>query len=141
MEEKLIRLIHKQHYDWRKNRFQSLAFRNSSQNRGISVISKRCILDSGKTVCDHIRQYYSGITSDPPIFWEFSSTILPNTCTLEQQTSTTGDICHYNIVGLPDQKARQLIKQVPLEEFRICEEGGGNRPLTLDDLKEDNLRQ
>ena len=105
-----IRLISTELYDHKLGRFQSTAFTNSS-SRGISIIDKECIHESGACTCDHIRKYYQSIAGEPPVFWQFSTDILPDHCRLEQQDTPSGDHCHYNILGLTDRQAKRLFKE------------------------------
>ena len=134
---RLIRILNVKHYDPRKKRFTSVAFKPST-NGGISVFNKECVLEQKRTICSHIREYYPPPTSnDPPVFWEFEEQILPDECELEQQTSKSGDCCHYNINKLSDKKARKLFvnrqKEHQLSEFKICE-NGESRTVVLEDF-------
>lgn len=130
---KLVRILNVLHYDQRKQRFTSLAFKNSTGG-GISVIHKECVTEQSPSICQHIRQFYPPPTSsEPPIFWEFDQAVLADGCQLEQQTSPTGDVCHYNILNLPDKTARALIVQQPLQAFQICT-NGQERSLQMEDL-------
>ena len=120
---RLIRIINVVHYDHRKQRFASLAFKNSTGG-GISVISQECILEQGRTVCHHIKTFYPPPTSsEPAIFWALEENSLPTGYRLEQQPSTSSDICHYNIEGVADKSARALMIRCQLHEFQICENG------------------
>lgn len=131
-----IRIIHKMHYDHRKQNFKSLAFKNSSVSKGISVISKNCIEESGKHVCEHISEFYitNHTASIPPIYWQFSLEHLPG-CLFKQYPSNSGDECHGDIVGLQDSAARTLLKNNAINGFNICTDGGFVRPLDLSDLE------
>lgn len=130
-----IRLLHKNHYDSRKRRFKSLAFKNSNQT-GISVISQCCIEQLNSKICDHVTTYYKTVTGTPAIFWIFSKQILSSNCTLVQQNTNTGDTCHYNIMGLSDREAKNIFIKISLEEFQICDNIGNSRVLTLSDLQD-----
>ena len=130
---KVVRILNIAHYDARKQRFTSLAFKNSSSG-GISVVSKACIQEQERTVCQHIEHFYPPPTSSiPPIFWEFNEQQLPTGYSLAQETSPSGDICHYNIEGVADKSAREMLLQVKLSDLQICELGQA-RQLTLTDL-------
>ncbi len=50
-----------------------------------------------------------------------------------QKTSDTGDECHHNIVGLSDREARNALKDAPIDEMMVCE-NGTHRPLTISDI-------
>jgi hypothetical protein len=130
---KFVCILNAVHYDVRKQRFTSLAFKNSTSG-GISVIHKECILDENRTPCQHIKKFYPPPTSSqPPIFWVFDKAVLPTGATAEQQTTPTGDVCHYNLLGVSDKTARELLLQQSLAEFQICE-NGESRPLIESDL-------
>ena len=131
----LIRLISKIHFDRNKDRFKSLAFKNSSLSRGggISVIKEECILERSKSICSHIRRYYHQTVGEPYIFWEIPSDALPSSSyELEEQTSTSGDECHHNIQGISDQQARGIFMAVRISDLQICQ-NHDHRPLTLQD--------
>src|SRR5436190_4011842 len=124
-----IRLIHQRHYDPDEQRFRSVAFRPSTDGSGISVIDADCILRSSASICEHIRRFYPDVSGTPAIFWDIDPEVLPENCQLAQQTSLTGDECHYNLKGLSKEEARAIFKEVPLTEFKICTETGEYRPL------------
>lgn len=135
-----IRILNKRHYDRRLRRFNSLTFKNTGVNPGISIISRECIFQSGKTICQHIRKYYGGIASEPPIFWYFSTEILSTNYELEQEDSLTGDVCHYNIKGVTNKQAKRLFMKFAnkLETFKICNNNNndeGHRTLTREDVE------
>jgi len=97
-----------------------VAFKNSSDGSGISVISSSCIEKKTKNICKHIKKYYSSIVNTPIIFWKINSNTLPTCCGFVQSPSTTGDECHHNIENLPDKEARKIIKNQFPSNFRIC---------------------
>lgn len=126
-----IRLVKRVHFDQNKSRFTSPAFEPSSDGSGISVISISCILDQGKSICDHIREFYKQGQWEPYIFWRFSTDILPNGCELVSYPVENGDMCHCNLVGLPKNTARQIFRQYSsdLSHFWICD-GDSYKALT-----------
>jgi hypothetical protein len=76
-----IRIIHRDHYDPDRGRFQSLAFKPSRDGSGISVIDVNCILQIGLSICEHIGKYYQSVAgSTPHIFWNINSKMLPEKC-------------------------------------------------------------
>jgi hypothetical protein len=97
-----------------------MAFRNSSNDGGISVISSPCVIELTGNVCDHIRRYYPTVGGHPIIFWEFEENILPEGYSLEKETSDSGDVCHHNIKGVSDSQAGKIIKGLSVEEFSHC---------------------
>ena len=132
-----IRLVSPRYFDRQKQRFQSWAFQNSSENRGggISLIEKDCIVaGTSPSICEHVRRYYESTAGDVVIFWEVPSD-LPAGARLEQKTTDSGDSCHYNLRDLSDNQAKQYFKSAApsLEGFRICD-GDHHRELTLEDI-------
>ena len=126
-----IRLIHIKHWDRKRQRFQSLAFKSSTDN-GISVIETECIADRGRAICEHVRTYYSVVAGEPVIFWEVPDDVYDG-CEFVQETTDTGDDCHYNIVGLAKQRARSAIISALVSHFQICDDLGQHHPLTVQD--------
>lgn len=117
-----IRLLHRRHYDYRRKRFTSVAFKNTGENPGISIIDCGCILNSNGSICSHIREYYQKTAGEPPIYWRFNTEILPPDIELVQEDSPSGDRCHYNIRGLTDKNARKFFKKYnfDLSLFKTC---------------------
>lgn len=131
-----IRILNALHYDPRKQRFTSLALKNSTGG-GISVIHEECVMAQNRTPCQHIGYYYPPPTSSqPPIFWSFNEAILPTGFTVEQQTTQSGDVCHYNLLGVSDKAARDLLIRQRLADFQICEDEM-SRPLLAADFTKD----
>ena len=130
---KFIRILNAIHYDPRKQRFTSLAFKNSTGG-GISVIHQECVLAQNRTPCQHIAQFYPPPTSSqPPLFWAFDEAALLTSFIAEQQTTTSGDVCHYNLLGVSDKAARELLIRQSLVDFQICDNDMA-RPLTVADF-------
>jgi hypothetical protein len=98
-----------------------------------------CIELSGKRICEHIcehiKEYYdSSISGASPIFWIILDEIIPNTAVKQQQTSPSGDRCHYNIFNWDRDDQRKLFKKFDLSDFRICANGDGDRVLLRSDI-------
>lgn len=132
----LVRIIHQRHFDPHLGRFQSLAFRPSSQNAGISTFTADCAMDVSGAICAHIAGYYPNVSGDPPIFWQFDSGILPAHHLLDATPSDTGDVCHRDILKLSRGEAERVFKdhgRFP-DAFHICDQNGNHRPLTRPDL-------
>jgi hypothetical protein len=121
------------HFDHDSGQFRSLAFKPSAG--GISVIDEGCVSNSGSPICSHIRRFYpANISGEPPVFWRLPKEAYSAEGTrLEQETTPSGDHCHFNLFGLTTGRARQIIKAAPLAEFSICAPEGV-RPLDADDL-------
>ena len=120
-----VRLLHPKHYSYKRKRFVSLAFKNSGEVPGISIIDCECLFRTTDTICDHIRKYYRITAGEPPIYWRFDTGILPGNFKLEQEDSPAGDECHYNIRGITDKAAKSLFKNYwdKLHLFKICKNG------------------
>jgi len=131
-----IRLIKGKYFDRKLQRFQSLAFRNSSTKRGkgISVIQQECISGTGATKCAHVERYYHQNFDEPYIYWDIPKDILPSECEFDQETTASGDECHYNIRRLSNSAAKTIFKGIPITTFKICENSHA-RFLTLGDCQ------
>ena len=117
----LIRIIQASyHFDWKRKRFKSTAFSSSSRDGAVSAIDKSCIIQTGNTICSHIRRYYGRLADESPIFFEHLDDILPDGCTIEKIPSTTGDKCHVNIKGISKRQARRIAKELEIEDYSIC---------------------
>ena len=130
-----VRFFTKHQWDNRLGRFSSVAFRNSSNNTGISVIDRKCAIDCNRTICAHILAYYSPPAEHPIIFWSFDKSLLPSEVVVQQSNSSSGDICHYNIIGFTDKQARSFMiaNTKDLQSISICVDGQ-ERPIERRDL-------
>lgn len=59
--------------------------------------------------------------------------MIPNEVEPRQETTKTGDLCHYNLVGWTNGSARAAFKSADIQAFEICD-AGAPRPLTLEDM-------
>ena len=132
-----IRILNPIHYDYVKKRFNSTAFRESSAGHGggYSVVSVDCIDAGGRTICEHLRTYYAETGGTAPVYWRFSTRVLPDGYQLEQETSPTQDDCHYNIRYLRRKDAERVFKAetANLSGVSICD-GMDARQATFDEL-------
>ena len=136
----LVRWLHRDRFDPRKNRFTRVAFRNSGNDGGISVSECACIhrLSSarGNEICEHARTRYldrgSRTVSDPPIYWRFDTSILPRSSVVTLDP-TNDDPCHSNITGISDDECSVLLQSHGLSDFLICD-GANPRMLLRSDL-------
>ena len=115
-----IRIIHPKHYDRKRNRFTSLALRPSS-NGGVSTIDPDCVSELEKSICGHIREYYTGIHGDPIIFCILDQTFYAG-CEIGTEPSGSGDICHRDIFDKLLKDCKRYIKSKSADEFYICDE-------------------
>ena len=98
------------------------------------MIHQECVLAQNQTPCQHIAQFYPPPTSSqPPLFWAFDEAALLTGFTAEQQTTESGDVCHYNLLGVSDKAARDLLIRQSLVDFQICHNDMA-RPLTVADF-------
>jgi hypothetical protein len=55
-----------------------------------------------------------------------------------KKRSLSGDDCHTNIKGLDDNEklemAQRIVRNVPLNRFRICDDTTGTRQLKIEDM-------
>jgi len=98
------------------------------------VIEANCIIQQGVRICEHLEKYYKSVSGIPPIFWNLDSKILPEKCEFIQKTSESGDVCHYNLVGLSAKESSDIFKQQHLSVFSICRSDGNYQPLKISDL-------
>lgn len=130
-----VRLIAKSHWHKDKRRFVSVAFRNSSGNSGISVFDRECAEKRSGSICQHVNRYYTPPADHTAVFWCFNTSLLPDGVQLIQSDSSSGDDCHYNIIGLSNHNASAFFKNYSstLALFTICDDGQ-ERILTAQDL-------
>lgn len=129
-----IRLVHPKHYDARTRKFKNLAFKNSSDGSGASVILEACGAAASGSICAHIRRHYPGIGGEPPVFWPFDDSVLPAGHVIEQDTSDAGDDCHHVVKGVTNGTLkRNFVDKWELSDLAICD-NGTYRPLTAADV-------
>ncbi len=136
-----IRIFHSDDFDHTAGTFTDVALLKSSDG-GISVVDVECVHASGEAICAHIRAYYQnpGPASEPPIYLELPPEYLPGKCEFVRRRSWRGDECHTLIKGLSHDEMLELAKtvrrNVPLNRYSICDEHGGARELTIEDMNE-----
>ena len=130
----LVLLLHISHYDERLGRFRSECFERSGDGTGISVIDAECSIETTGSICAHARAFYGKIAWQPPIFWRFDEAILPAGSWLDAVPSDTGDMCHRNIEGLSNGRAKKFFKRQENPIFYICDDDQF-RPLTANDIQ------
>lgn len=129
-----IRLLNvSHHYDARRRRFASLAFRPSSDGSGISVVERDCAEEHSGTICSHIRTHYASTAGTPVVFWAIPQEQIPDECNFVHSVSGTDLWCHYDLTGWKKSHAEKTIKRVPIEDAQICTDDGV-RALSFDDL-------
>ena len=135
----VVRWLHRNRFDPRKNRFDRVAFRNSGNGGGVSISECDCVYKlgyaAGSEICEHAREAYlkRGIraVSDPPIYWKFDTSCLPDG-SLIIPDPTGYDPCHSNIMHISDDDCSSLLKSKTLSDFRICGENGPRELLRSD---------
>lgn len=89
----------------------------------------------GTTICNHIRTFYATVAGEPIVFWPFDSSILGNRAILTNRESNTGDVCHYDIENLKDNKAKGIFKDhAKSDRFLICNVDD-DEPFTIEKIK------
>lgn len=94
-------------------------------------------------MCDHISRFYSRFFPEPAVYWVFEDSILeppiPNpdqhpVPDILPSPSETGDLCHKNIFGLSDDRAKQIFYDTcnPPEEHLVLCYGGTAQPFNWD---------
>ena len=125
----LIKLLHPRNWDTQKGRFQSLVFRPSDDG-GISVFCEVCATNTSGCVCVHAKKFYQSVTNDPPIYWMFDSGILPKNCLIVETPSTTGDLCHRDIINISRKSSEKFFKYhfrsncLDMDKLTICSSQG-----------------
>lgn len=98
-----IHLVHPRKYNVKEKKWTRAAFRN---NKGsLSIIGCNCVEDSGLSLCEHIRKFYgafTGIASDPPVFWQFDTEHLPHGGNISPDGAP--ERCHFIVNGLNDER-------------------------------------
>ena len=134
-----VRILNiEKHFDRRKKRFTSLAFKTTGQTApGISIIDRECIRQMDHSICEHIRIYYQQIASQPPAFWVFDTSLITEGHTIEPGVSSTGDKCHCDIRGLSKRQAKNFFKAFSgdLKNFQVCDDDFSSRTLSRTDLE------
>lgn len=57
---------------------------------------------------------------------------------MKQDTTDSGDVCHFLVLGLPKSYHRELVKKLSLKQLMICD-FDGERELATADLGLDQL--
>lgn len=115
-----VRLLSNLHWDPKLNEFSSLAFKNSSDGSGISVINSQCAVQESKDFCSHVVKYYP-VLSDAWLFKfedEFIIGIESNAKFIPDDSE--GDKCHYNLKGIKDKAARSIVKKLKIDDLPKC---------------------
>lgn len=72
------------------------------------------------------------MSGEPPVFLRLSTSEIPD-LTLTQDTTETGDDCHFLMNGVKKSYYRTIVKQKEIGDYEICCEQGP-RSLTIDDI-------
>ena len=128
-----IRVLHPKDFDPNDGRFISVVFTYPSEG-GISVFEPICAERVSRTVCEHIRLYYTGLTTAPPVYWRIDFQHLcaninlrngDEKVTKEQKASKTGDEhCHYELSGITKSSAKRYARHFAKPpNVKICRDG------------------
>lgn len=69
------------------------------------------------------------------MFWIINPGILPGSCTINSTPSSTGDICHRDIIILPADAKKIFPKSIDSSSMYICNENNQSKPLDTLDLQ------
>lgn len=75
-------------------------------------------------MCAHLRQFYpESVTGEPPSFIGIDRDRFVTPATVDQQTTDTGDECHYNVNGLSDNQLKRIFKEIhkSTADVEICD--------------------
>ena len=89
--------------------------------------------ESATPICEHISKYYPlNIAGEPPRFWRFKKSQLPQNHLIEDVPSDTGDTCHSVVKNLTKGQRRQIVKSWKLIDIEICSNEGLRNQLLAD---------
>ncbi len=131
-----VRVVHLRHYEFERNRFYNFVFKRTSKQedpeQGVSLVSVKCVRDTHRPLCEHLRYYPPNVVSEPPVFLPIAKEELPD-CDLKHQP-TEFDECHYNLVGWSNGRCTKFLETFwdKPEKLVICL--NGERHLTLQDI-------
>ena len=97
-----------------------------------------CVNKTGLSICHHLRKYYLSVDEPPHVFWiyDFQGKVQDG-IEFIQETSTSGDVCHYNMKGLSNGKAKRIFTE-EFDQYRdgqICVENQDHRKFCQDDVE------
>ena len=69
----------------------------------------------------------------PPSYWQITEGHLKDDLVIVQETTKTGDDCHFNIVNMSDKECKTSLANSCAGDRLICDEDGP-RPITHDDV-------
>ncbi|CAN5459250.1 hypothetical protein BH10ACI2_BH10ACI2_16090 [soil metagenome] len=129
-----IRLLNiSKHYSHKHGRFESTAFKPSSDGSGISVVKKECGEEHSGTICAHIAEHYPNVAGTPIVFWEIPDEQIPQSCSFVHSVSGTDQWCHYNLKDWDRTDAKKTMRELRIEDAKICADEG-IRNLTQNDI-------
>jgi hypothetical protein len=128
------RLLSFHHFDISERRINSIAFRNSNDRSGISVIQMDCAIQKSGCICTHVDKHkqYKHLITEPVSFWKLDDSIIPKESSFHQDNSN-GDDCHFNLTDITDRQARKLFKDSYKDNLWSCNDGN-LRSTTLNEL-------
>ncbi|MHC2791931.1 hypothetical protein ACVINZ_000943 [Mesorhizobium jarvisii] len=117
----------KQHYDSRRKRLNSLAFRYSRDPTAISFFLRDCLDEKDSDPCSKLVEKRIG--GNPPVFWEVDADQLPADAVL----NIDEDTCHVSVTGTTEQYWDEFAEGFDPLALTICDDGA-ERPLTQEDI-------
>lgn len=122
-------------------KFDLIAFKASTSDKGVSSVSLPCILDCSADICAHLRRYYLSEKSvgEPLVYWIYSldrvREVAGITSEIEvsEEESTTGDICHRSVLNIEKRHSKKVAGSIRPEDCYFCD-SGTVRPCTASDF-------
>ena len=139
----LVRALHVRNYSTAKGRFQSNSF--SNYNGGISIFDYECaIITTPIGICSHISIFYQRTVGIPIVFqlinFETLQNHFPNSeIVLENTPSDSGDLCHYDLIGIDKKMAENFFKSFcKPPSIYVCQ---NNQSVQIDDSTHERLAE
>ncbi|WP_165456557.1 hypothetical protein [Pedobacter kyonggii] len=99
---------------------------------GISIFNQECVSGNGKSICEHINEFYLSTVNTPIIYCIFDTEDiikflkeekidLPEKDIFEFSPSDKGDECHVDIKGIDNKLSKKLSKTlIKKENLHLC---------------------
>lgn len=90
------------------------------------------------SICKHILTYYEATVKVPALYWIIDLEVLQvefsgESIEVEQEMSDFGDDCHYNIVGIKNNKAKSFQKKYLHTNLYLCDVECNASRITVDE--------
>ena len=134
-----IRFLHIRDFNKTKRRFGGGSLEPDSD--GISVVELDCATERSGNPCDHGRNIYQHITSDPVLYIILSDEELAARGILQHapKTDEPPDDCHWLVTGANSEESKTFIENLTKTNpgrVQICTSDGESRSIDVDRLVE-----